>query len=482
MEKSERLSPMDAMMLFFETSTGSCNICAVCHTEGRIPFDDFVRDFRHRLHRLPSFRKIIVRVPFNLAHPTWESDPDFDLLEHLYHVELEPPGSEDQLRELTSEIHDIRFDFGRSPWAVYVVNGVEGDRSAVIIKFHHCMSDGIGARNIGSAIFDLEPKPLNTTPVMEVAEHPGPVPGPARRLVRAARDGFGYRRQSTVPKDGRSPSPAPDGTPRVDGKEVRAIVREFTRAPGVRFPFNARSSGHLHTGWTSFRLDEMRAIRTALGGTVNDVLLAIVAGAIRRVAAAEGIEVEGRSLRIHQAADVRTPDRRGEWGNRVAFIPALVPLGEPDVGQLMRRISAYTGRAKAAGVRESMHAFIRRFQETLPAPLLKLALRMRFADVFRRLAKALGLPPTVNMYVTNIRWPDITLHVAGRRVVGIKPFAPLLPGVGLTCTALSYGEELHIGITADRETMRDMDTLVGFLDLAYEELGSAAGIGRQHSA
>ena len=395
MEKSERLSPMDSMMLFFETSTGSGNIFGVCHTEGRISFDDFVCDFRHRLHRLPLFRKIIVPVPFDLAHPTWEGDPSFDLLEHLHHVELEPPGSEEQLRELVSEVSDIRFDFGKSPWAVYVVNGMEGDRSVVIIKFHHCMSDGIGARNIASAIFDVEPKALNTTPVTADAERPGPVPGPARRLLRAARDGFGYRRRPRAPGDGRLPSSAPDGAPRADGREVRAIVREFTRAPGVRFPFNARSSGHLHVGWTSFRLDEMRAIRATIGGTVNDVLLAIVTGALERMAAREGMDVKGRSLRIHQAANVRAPDSHGEWGNRVAFIPALVPLGERDLAETMRRITAYSGRARAAGVRESTDAFIRRFQETLPAPLLKLALRMRFADVFRRLAKAFGLPQPV---------------------------------------------------------------------------------------
>ena len=482
MEKSERLSPMDAMMLFFETATGSSNIFGVFHTEGRIPFDDFVHDFRHRLPQVPRFRKLVVPVPLHLAHPTWEDDPNFDLREHLHHVELDAPGSEDQLRALASEIGDESFDFRRSPWAVYVVDGVGGDRSAVILKFHHCISDGIGSQNIVSSIFDLELKPLNTTPAAEL-ERPTPVPGPTRRLARAARDGFGYRKRPSSPSQGRLRQSVPDGARCPDlGKEVRSIVREFTRAPGVRFSFNARSSGHIHVGWTSFGLEGMRAIRSSTGGTVNDVFLGIVTGAMQRLADLEGLDVEGRWLRIHQAASVRARDRRGEWGNSVAFIPTLVPLGERDPGKRMRYITAYTSRARAAGVRRRMHAFMRRFQDTLPAPLLRLALRMRFANVFRRLAEAMGLPPSVNLYVSNIRWREMTLFVAGQRIVGIKPFAPLLPGVGLTCTGLSYGGELHVGITADRETLPDVETLVGLLHEAHSELLSAACVGQTRAS
>ena len=133
MRKSERLSPMDSMMLFFETSTGSGNIFGVCHTEGRISFDDFVCDFRHRLHRLPLFRKIIVPVPFDLAHPTWEGDPSFDLHEHLHHVELESPGSEEQLRELASEVSDVRFDCEQVFDFSYTLNRVRRTTTYVVM-------------------------------------------------------------------------------------------------------------------------------------------------------------------------------------------------------------------------------------------------------------------------------------------------------------------------------------------------------------
>lgn len=493
----DRLSPMDAMLLYFETPSLRCNIIGVGRTAGPVSFDEFVADLEARLDRLPSFRQIIVPVPLNLAHPTWEGDPHFDLVNHVHEQVLDPPGSERKLRELASRINQERFDFRRPPWAVHIVSGVEGNGSAIIVQFHHCISDGIGMQNVLSALLPLSPGRRHRRPHKTPVWAAPPVPSPALRLARGL--GHGLHRKlrwiraaarriagTTSRRSLRTTQDHAAGSGlKANGRKaarVAAILNEFARAPTLRLPFNTPLSGATSLAWTSFDLEEMRTIKSTAGGTLNDVLLSILAGAIERFSVTHGIETEGRYLRVRQAADVRASEGRPELGNRVAFIPALLPLGDRDPVQRLHLISEYTSAAKAAGVRNVTDGFIRAVQELLPPPILKLALRLRFANVFGAVAAALGRPPSVNVYVTNIHWPEFTLHAGEQPICTIEPFAPLLPGVGLTCTALSYRGQLHLGLTADSETTGDVEALVGYFERAYEELRSAAGVGGAQTA
>ena len=472
----ERLGPMDATLLYLETPTSSSNVGLVCRFDGPIPFDEFVEDFkRRRLHRLPRFHQLVAPVPFNLSFPTWEDDPNFVPDHHIHLVELEPPGSEPQLEDVIDDVMGRRVDLRRPPWDLTVVNGLADKSSIVLIHMHHCLSDGVGVTKVFNALFEPNPVPLNVDIPEAELPQAQPLPGPFARLAGAARD-WRTRRQGR--KAG--PAKAPDELARrkaEDKERWKAFgktMKEFMQTPGIRLPFNAPLSGRLHHGFASFELDALRLIKDRIGGTINDVLLTILAGAIDRLAGKLGIPVDGAYLRVYQAANTRSTDESGDWGNRLAFMPASVPLGLADPADCLRQTAAYTKRTKELGVREVADSVVRAFQTKIPPPLAKLGLRLMLAPSFERLTALGGRPPGFNVYLTNVRFPDFDAFIGGQRLTEISGLAPLVPNTGVTCAAVSYRGRLCIGITADLETLPDVDGFGAMLCEAFEHLLAAS--------
>lgn len=427
---------MDVVPLYLESATSHGNVGALFRFDGPISFEEYAAGFaEHRLPRLERFTQAVARTPFNLKRPTLRPAAAFDLASHLHDVRLEPPDAEQRLRAFFDDLINRHFDFRRPPWDIFIVNGLDDGRSALILHYHHCLSDGVGLVNrVFPAILDGLPAPSS----------PG-APG----------------REEPPPGDA--------------GHTMDEVMQDFAGAPGVDLPFCRPLSGKSYHAATSFDLDALRDIRSALGGTTNDVLLAVLGGAVDALAKQAGLETSGRSCRIIQPADVRRPHEQAAEGNHLAFLPALVPLGTADAADRLRRTIAYTGRIKRSGMRGAADAYLRDLPHRLPAPLLRLAFRLLSSARLRRLGTALMPMPTVDLYLSYVRWTAGPATLAGRSLTGLTVLAPLLFNTGLCCVAFAHGGRVHIGLTADAETFPSADTFVRDMHAAFDELRALAG-------
>ncbi len=475
MASGERLGPLDATLLFIETASTTSTVGLICRFDGPIPFDEYVRDFRRcRIQRLPRFSQVIAPVPLTLNFPTWEDDPNFNLDDHLHEISLAPPVAERDLMAEVSRLVDPRIDFSRSPWNIYIVNGLEDGGSAVVFHMHHCVSDGVGFIKVLQGVFDFEPTPFNADAPEEPWPQAPPLPGPLRRVGRGVRDRFTRRPAKTLSDEAGADAAAQKAADKERSKAFGLTMKEFMSAPGVRLPFNAPLSGHAHHGGVSFDLEDIRAITGVFGGTVNDVLLATLGGAVERFAEGIGIEVAEKSCRIYQAANTRTRDEKGDWGNRLGFMPALVPMGLADVGERLRQVTAYTKKTKELGAREAVDKFVRAFQNKMPPALVKLGLRLTFSRPFQKLSTRSKRPPPFNIYLSNVRFPDFTAYLGERRMTSMIGLGPLALSTGVMCAAGNYGGRFFIGVTADSVTMPDVEGFCDKLEAAFDELLAAA--------
>jgi WS/DGAT/MGAT family acyltransferase len=472
MAASQRLSALDSCFLHMDSETLINQGAGLAIFEGRLDYDRVVQDVESKLGHVPRFRQIAVPVPLNLAHPTWEFDPHFGIRNHVHNVKLEPPGTEEQLRVQVGELLNTRLDRNKPLWAIYVIEGLEGGCSAVVGMIHHCLSDGIGAAALAGVMFDLEPDPPKQT------WKPGKIqaiPGPARRIARAIKDDMigAVRFWSGVPV----------GLYRLiwslgsrKNREGRRIVRKFFKSPTVRFPYNNCLSGGLKLVWGEFPLDDMREIGRACGGTINDALLAAMTAVSERYGAEHGIDMAGRFHRVQVPASVRRPDQHGQLGNHVTIMPVLVPFGIKDTLERLATVASATRALKEHNVIKGISVAIEVIQTLLTPPGMVLVLKTLFSQRVQRISNRESSLPIVNTNVTNVPWPAIALHLAGRPVSSLIPLVPLLPGIGLSCGAFSYNQKLLVSFTGDAELIPEVDRILTYLDDAIAELREAVGV------
>ncbi|MBX7254946.1 MAG: WS/DGAT domain-containing protein [Candidatus Hydrogenedentes bacterium] len=468
-----RLNPMDATLLYLESPMYSSTIGLICRFEGPLAFDAYVQDFRcRRIEKLQRFRQVIVPVPFTLAHPSWEDDPGFCLDKHLRHVRLEHPGSEEQLREVSNRVLEERFDFTRSPWNIVFVDGLHDGTCVLIFHMHHSITDGMGFLKILQAVFDEGPEPFVTTGSGTGLATPRQLPGAFERTRAAFREWFANRSRSR--RGGETALEAKERKLR-EKKQLLAFnsaMKELFTAKGIHLPFNAPLSGRIHHSSVVFDLDELRGIARAVPCTVNDVLLAVLAGAIDRLAHELALDVSGTCCRVYQAANTRAAHDAESWGNRLSFIPALLPLGLRDPRERLCAISAYTRKTKENGVREAADRIIRTFQAATPPPLAKLGVRVAFSQFAQALGRLNKRPPVFNLYMSNVRLPQFNTFLGGKRMTELVGLAPLVPNTGLTLTAAAFDKCVSVGILADAVSLPDVDGFAAKLTAAYLELRS----------
>jgi diacylglycerol O-acyltransferase / wax synthase len=464
MPKRDRMSAMDATMLYLENRTVSFDMAGLFRVDGPIDFDDYVNDLGHRLEHLPRFRQRILFVPFNLGHPTWQDDPEFKIENHVRHIRIPAPGGDDELDAFLESVMQDRLDMSRPPWMAYVLNGLENDNAAVMIKVHHCMTDGTGGHKVYAALVNFQDAKLNPDPPPAWNSVASPLPGGLTRTAHAVIDAM--RGGSPSPRAQRPPAPPEERARR------KALLTRFRKAPSLRYSFNGLLSGGARHRSTSFPLKDLRDIRAKHGGTVNDVLLTMLGDVMARVARDEGQDHEGRYLKVHLAANRRTEADQDTWGNRVSLLPALVPLGDATPDQL-QAVNDYTREAKDVNVIENMEDWIYRTQR-LPAPFLSQLLRIMFSETFNRFILKLGRPPAINLYLTNVRWPEISSYMGGRNVTHVRPVVPLMPGIGLICSAITYDDQLYVCFSGDPTLTMPLDKLIAYLHQAFERLQAAS--------
>jgi WS/DGAT/MGAT family acyltransferase len=462
----DRLTSFDTSFLTNEKSNGHMAIGAVLVCEGVPPsHEEFLAAIRSRLHLLPRLRQRLAFPPLQLGRPFWVDDPEFDIHDHVRRTTVPAPGAEKQFREVVAATFSPPLDRSRPLWELCLVEGLEGNRFAIVYKTHHAMADGISAVDIGVLLFDVDP---DAAPPGEAEPwHPNTPPSRAG-LVGRAISGVGTTALRMVRwllaalrRPRRAARRASDGL---------AGLWEVTWAltkPAPKVPLNVDLGPSRCFSCTRGKLEEFKQIKNALGGTVNDVSLAVAAGALRNWMLDRGQETDGVELQALVPVSVRTENEHGELGNRLTAMRAPLPVRIADPAERLRFVSAAMDGLKAS-------------KQPLGAEAI-----WGLNDWFREFAPPLLLGPTAainfstrlfNLLVTNFPGPQIPFYVRGRELVEVYPVGFLARRHALAIAIISYNGAIGFGLLGDSESMGDIDRLAGYIDDAVDELRAAAGI------
>ncbi len=452
----DRMSPQDASFLHVENDVNHMHIASVAIFEGPTPaYDDIVAMFSSKLRLVPRYRQKVRFVPLELGRPIWTDDPHFNLGYHIRHTALPAPGGEEQLRNLVGRVMSQQLDRAKPLWEVWIVEGLEEGRWAILSKNHHCMVDGVSGTDLLTVVMDQSPEP-EREPEKPWTSEPEPSDSD---LVRAA-----LTERLTSPREQlRSLRSAFRGPRRLAGE-----LREFARGMGsfgsflranVETGLNGPIGPHRRWTWAGTTIPEIKKVRTAHGGTVNDVVLSIITRGFRDLLVGRGEEVEGRVVRTLVPVSVRRPDERGAYNNRVSAMFAELPVGVADPIERLQAV-----RDQMDHLKDSKQAVAAETLTSLSgfAPPMLLALGAR---LFARLEQH-----AVQTVTTNVPGPQQPLYAAGRRMLTAHPYVPLAGSVRIGVAIFSYVGQLNFGITGDYEGAPDIDVLARGIEAGMTEL------------
>jgi len=445
----DRMNPLDASFLYLENGTTHMHIASCALFEGPPPaYGDVVGLFASKLPLVPRYRQRVRFVPMDLGRPVWVDDPTFDLEYHVRHTALPPPGDEDDLQRLMGRLMSQELDRSRPLWETWIVEGLEGDRWAIVSKVHHCMVDGVAGVDLISVVLDATRDPAPTGP-----DHWNPEPEPSS--LRLAVDAVASL--VTSPREQMRAVRAAMLTPR------RALQRASDVAAGLRSYGSALRPTPLtsldgsigpHRRWICARamLDDVRTIRHALGGTVNDVVLAAITSGFRDLVVARGEDPAKVALRTLVPVSVRAESEHGIPDNRVSAIFFDLPVHVEDPLERLTAVRGEMERLKSSHepeAGEALTALVGTFPPALTARSTRLAARL-LTRVQQR---------SMNTVTTNVPGPPLPLYAAGREMIEYLPFVPLGPGVRIGVAILSYNGRLAFGVTGDFDTATDISVV-----------------------
>jgi WS/DGAT/MGAT family acyltransferase len=469
----QQLSGHDASFIYLETPNapmhgGGLSIYDQSTApDGRVTFTGILDYIEGRLHMARAFRQKLVRVPLDLDHPYWIEDPEFDLEYHVRHIALPKPGDWRQLCILTARIVARPLDLNRPLWEMYVVEGLDNVEGvapgsfAVLSKMHHAAVDGVSGMEILTATHDLTadaPPP----PPPERPWQPEPVPSPVDLLARA-----GINNMTRPMRWAELAQRAAAGFVKAQQQFAAGQLRMPDPTPVPRTRFNAAVSAHRVFEGRRFDLSDIKRIKSAASGaTVNDVVLAIVGGALRSYLQMKG-ELPDDPLMSMCPVSVRGPDEKADAGNKVSAMYVTLSTDVADPGTRLSTIHRSTSNAKAMA--EAIDArSLTEFSQFMPGGLMGLANRLASDQG----TAARGNPP-YNTVVTNIPGPPMPLYSNGALLEAMYSMGMIHDGMGLMHVVGSYRNDLTISITSDREMMTDPATYADCLVEAYEDLAAA---------
>jgi diacylglycerol O-acyltransferase / wax synthase len=456
----DRLTAVDASFLTNESTSSHMHVGAILIFEGPPPlYVDLVEHIRGRLGQVPRFRQRIVVPPLEAGRPLWADDVNFNLTYHIRHTALPEPGGEEELKRLAARVFSQQLDRSKPLWELWLVQGLERDRFAILTKTHHAMVDGVSGVDIGTVLFDLEPVPKPAEKPDDWT--PGPEPSTSTLVARAASDiaAAPVKLAERVIEALRSPeTTARRVTEGLEG------LGEFVGAladPAPDVPLNQEIGPHRRFVWARSELSTFKRIKDGLGGTVNDVVLAVVTGALREWLHGRGVRTEGLELRALVPVSIRTEDERGNLGNKIAVMRGPLPVYVEDPVRRLRVVSE-----QMEGLKRSKQALgaevISRFNDFAPPTLLAQASRVNFST---RL---------FNLIVTNVPGPQLPLYVLGREMEEIFPVAFLPQNHVLAVAIMSYNGRIGFGLLADYDAVEDADLIAEGIAASLAELEEAA--------
>jgi diacylglycerol O-acyltransferase len=454
----DRLRPLDASFLHMESPRQPMHVGSLAVFEGA-PFfgpdgcfrlDDVRRRVASRLHLVPRFRQRLMTVPFGQGLPVWVDDERFDIAYHVRLTALPAPGDEARLKALMGRIQSQMLDRSRPLWELWFVEGLAGGRVGLIQKTHHALIDGISGVDVASVLLDVEPGVPDAEPEpWQPRAAPSAVELLARSLLERA-----VRPAELV----RSAGAAVRVPGRLAGRLVgvgRALGALGRTAP--RLPFNTKVGFHRRVELVRVPLAEVKAIRRATGATVNDVVVAAVAGALRRYLEARGIEVDGLRVRALIPVSVRDPSERMVLGNRVSAMVADLPVALADPAARLAAVRDELAALKAGGEALGAQAIIA-LADFAPPTLVGLAARL------------LPHQRWVNLVVTNVPGPQFPLYFMGARMLEAFPYVGVVDNVALIVAVLSYDGQLGFSLCADADAVADLEVLAEGLEKSFAEL------------
>jgi len=458
-ERPERLSASDMSSLLAERGPIHVNVGAALILEGDPPtLDELLEHVESRLALVPRFRQRVQATPLQITNPVWADDPGFDLEWHVRHVALPRPGSTDQLRELVGRVMSTPLDLERPLWQLYLVEGLEGGRHAYISKTHHALVDGVSAVDVGTIM--LDPNPEGTEmPIPEERWDPD-VPSPELLFVRAATE-----RISTPMRAARKAALGALSMPRETAGRVMRTAESFAglAAGGPTAPrtfLNEEIGRDRRVAFVRTELDALKQARGETGATVNDVILAVATGGLRRLFERRGEAVPDQLVALVPMS-IRRSDEHLELGNRIATLMVALPLSEPDPAERLRLVHAETTRVKES-------------EQARAASLVIEATGWTPPTINRVLADVISRQLNWNLVVSNVPGPQMPFYLLGRRMVEVYPVVPLSPQQhALSIGVVSYDGGVFFGITADRNLFADIDEVAADLEAALAEQLSA---------
>jgi diacylglycerol O-acyltransferase len=459
----DRLTGLDASFLHIEDAAAHMHVASVVLFEGPPPaYDELLEAFERRLPLVPRYRQRLAFVPLGQGRPRWVDDPHLNLRYHVRSTALPAPGGEQELKALAGRVFSQQLDRDKPLWEVWLAEGFEDGRFAMLSKTHHALVDGISGVDILSVLFDTSPEPAAPTDPGD-RWLPRPLPSRAQLLGEALLE------RATLPAEiARSVRAVFRGPRRVleEARDTAVGVGAMAWAginPAPASPYNKPIGPHRCFDWVRADLHDLKAIKNELGGTVNDVVLATVAGALGRHLRRRGQNTDGLELKAMVPVSVRTDIERGGLGNRVAAMMAPLPVWCQDpVARLdivREELSGLKsgGQAVGAQVLTELSGFA---PPTIMDQASRLMARQRF----------------FNLVVTNVPGPQFPLYLLGRRMLDPFPMVPLAKNQALGVALLSYDGRINFGLVGDYDLLWDLDDFARDVEASLAELADAAGV------
>ena len=478
---SHRLTTQDASFIYGESQNGPLHIGSIAIFDREIDFDTMLHHIELRMHLLPRYRQRLAFVPFNVANASWEDDAAFDLSNHLFRHQLPPGCSVSAMVDEALKIYESPLDRKLPLWEMHLFNGLEGGRSAIMWKVHHCLVDGVSGMELLATTLDVTPDAVPPAPP-ETPWKPAPMPSAAQSLIGAAFDLV----QSNLAAARRAVDrfiapPAAGGysTFLTAAEVMQRLARPIVAAPWNSLPVTKSRS----MAWSRASFGDLRRIRAAFGGTINDVVLTTLGEAAARYLADHKASIDGRPLRIGCPVNVRSAAEDGALGNRVSMMfPELDSAPRDPVARLGSVIEE-TERIKNRMEPQALELLMQAADAIPPALMgpgsvaatTALDAAAWLAGRAPRLARMLTPAAAgINFIATNVPGAQVPLYLAGAKIVDYVGLLPLGATLGYGVSIVSYNQGLYFGMIAEPNVMPDVDLMKSHVDEVLRELIAAA--------
>jgi WS/DGAT/MGAT family acyltransferase len=468
-----RLSESDASFLYTETASGPMHTAAIFVLEGELSHETVLEHFKARMHLVPRYRQKLAFVPFNLAHPKWVDDPEFKVENHVVRHSVAPDSTLEEAVDDLMVVNGKLLDRSRPLWLTYVVDGVPG-KTLLLQQVHHAMIDGVSGMELTTILMDFEPEVAPPEPPKEPWT-PNPEPTPLELVTEAVRENV-----EDLAETARRSWPTDEKSRTLLGNATRAMARFFT-SPAILAPWNRGLVGRGRMlRWSRHPFSEFREIRRAFGGTINDVVLAVVSEGAARYLAAHEEPTDGKHVRIMCPVSVRTEDEQGALGNRVSGIFPQLPAWPMNP---VERYEAVLGEMAGIKENEEAQALTLMNESSASVPAAAMAPTLLVGTAFDPTALAARFPgplmPDVsgrlpyfgfNFTCTNVPGVQVPLYIAGHRMDAMLMVLMLTGPLGYGVAVGSYNQEMFFFLVGETRLMPDLDLMREAVEAAFADL------------